>query len=154
MPQPSISRRVFASMLPLRVAGIALLAAVLTGVGFRSASGQDAKPTPQPGIRSGLATVESFTINPLNSDPRHLSLTVRGHVPDPCTRIARAEQEIEGRTIRISVFTERSEKTMCIQVVTPFLKTFPLDLRDLPPGQYRVEVNGVRKTFMLKPPPN
>lgn len=67
---------------------------------------------------------------------------VSGHHPDACSETGKITQTVAGQTIKVSVCTSRPEDKMCAQMLTPFQETIPLNVEELSPGQYTVDVNG------------
>ena len=73
-------------------------------------------PTPQPtaplnedDYKMGeLNTVDSVSINIMESFPLQVSVTVRGSLPDGCTEIAEAKAELEENTFTVKITTRRA----------------------------------------------
>lgn len=78
---------------------------------------------------------------------------VEGKYPDTCSTTGDVEQEVEGSTIKVTLYTTRTEDTDCEEVSTPFEDEILLDVSGLPAGQYGVEVNGVVTTLTLTEDP-
>lgn len=74
---------------------------------------------------------------------------VAGEYPDTCSTTGDVEQEVEGSTIKVTLYTTRTEDTDCEEVSTPFEDEILLDVSGLPAGQYGVEVNGAVTTLTL-----
>ena len=152
MNRPRIHEQFFAWTILL-----VLIGAACAPVAIPATPTPPAEPTPsaepaQPGSGkaiSGLATVERITLAMLESFPVQVSVTATGYLPDPCTQISGTEQTMEGDTIYLKIMTSRPADVMCIQVLAPFEKAYPLDVAGLPAGTYTVDVNGVTDTFTL-----
>ena len=76
---------------------------------------------------------------------------VQGDFPDSCSTICGIEQEVEGDTININLYSERPENLVCSSMLTPFVEEVLLDTEGLEPGEYTVTVNDdhARTTFTL-----
>jgi hypothetical protein len=90
--------------------------------------------------------VSSVTIEAENGD---YYAVVRGEYPDTCSTRGDVDQEVEGKTIKVTLYTARTEDTDCEEVSTPFEDKILLDVSGLLAGQYGVEVNGVVTTLTL-----
>jgi len=88
------------------------------------------------------ADVQEIQVNLLESFPLQVSVTIRGMLPDGCTGIhgTQVERDLEKGTFDITILTERPKDAVCIQVLTPFETTVPLDVLGLPAGTYLVNV--------------
>ena len=87
-----------------------------------------------------LNTVDSVSINIMESFPLQVSVTVRGSLPDGCTEIAEAKAELEENTFIVKITTRRPIYAMCIEALVPFEENVPLDVYGLPAGTYQVQV--------------
>jgi hypothetical protein len=118
-----------------------------------------ASPTPppilteEPGIPvTGAAVVQSVEVQILESQPLQVNAIVRGQLPDGgCTTISAIDQVREGNTFRISLLTTTDPLAVCTLAVTPFEQVIPLEISNLIPGEYRVNVNGIEAAFELLP---
>lgn len=118
----------------------------------------DGTPTPTNGISqpggteyiSGQANVDSIEVLIMESFPVQVSVVVHGSFPDGCTQTSNAEQEnLEGNTIELTIYTIRPADAECTQEVVPFEESFSLDVEGLSAGTYTIDVNGVTGTFEL-----
>jgi len=121
-------------------------------------TGEDGTPTPSGGLSepgeaeylSGQAEVDRVEVLIMESFPVQVSVVVYGQYPDGCTQTSNAEQEnLEGNTIELTVYTIRPVDAECTQEVVPFEESFSLDVEGLSAGTYTVDVNGATGTFML-----
>jgi hypothetical protein len=96
-----------------------------------------------------VATVESVVINAQSTTPNEVEVTIKGYLPNPCTKIVRIEQQRNADTFTITLETVR-EGSNCIEVISPFEETIALDTTDLAPGTYTVSVQDTAMTFDLK----
>lgn len=94
--------------------------------------------------------VDEVIVNLLESKPVQVNAVVRGMLPDPCTKITKALAQLEGNTFVIIIATERDDKMMCAQVLSPFEQVIKLDVKGLAVGEYSVVANEVRTTFTLQ----
>jgi hypothetical protein len=76
--------------------------------------------------------------------------TVRGNHPDACSTTGDIEQEVSGRTITVTIYTDRPTDEICAQILTPFEEEILLDTGGLEPGQYTLDVNGTVTTFTIR----
>ena len=95
-----------------------------------------------------VATVESVVVNTQSTTPNAVDVTIKGYLPNPCTKITRIEQQRNADTFTITLETVR-EGLNCIQVVSPFEETVALDTTGLAPGTYTVSVQNTTTTFDL-----
>jgi hypothetical protein len=74
---------------------------------------------------------------------------VQGDFPDSCSTICGIEQEVEGDTININLYSERPEKLVCSSMLTPFVEEVLVDTVDLDSGEYTLTINEdhATKTF-------
>ena len=99
---------------------------------------------------TGVAVVQSVEIQILESMPVQVNAIIRGQLPDAgCTTIASVDQVRDGNTITITLVTTTDPLALCAQALTPFERVVPLEVRDLPAGQYTVNVNGLVQSFEL-----
>jgi hypothetical protein len=97
-----------------------------------------------------VALVQSIEVQILESEPLQVNTIVRGQLPDAgCTTIASVDQVRDGNTFKITLITTTDPLALCAQALTPFEEVVPLDIRDLPSGDYVVNVNGVEQSFEL-----
>ncbi len=94
--------------------------------------------------------VEQVDILLMESFPLQATATVRGSLPDACSRIKSAEVTRQDNLFRITLTAERDAGVACAQVLTPFEENVPLDIAGLPAGTYSVDANGVQASFTLE----
>jgi inhibitor of cysteine peptidase len=97
-----------------------------------------------------IATVESVEAHAQSSDPNHIDVTIKGYVPNPCTKITQVGQQRSGNTFTITLTTVQEAGAACIQVISPFEQTVTLDVTGLAPGSYTVIVQNMSAKFDLK----
>ena len=99
---------------------------------------------------SGTAVVQSVEIQILETHPVLVNAIIRGQLPDAaCTTISSIGQVRVGNTIHVTVSTATDLLALCAQALTPFEQIISLDVSNLPPAQYVVNVNGVEQSFYL-----
>jgi len=98
------------------------------------------------------ADVRGITVNLMESFPLQVSVTIEGVLPDGCTSIhgTQVARDLEKGTFDITIQTERPKDAMCIQVLTPFEITVPLDVLGLKAGTFTVNVYDQSATFTFE----
>ncbi len=82
--------------------------------------------------------------------PRGPVAVVEGYLPDGCSRVGAMHQRREGDTWLVTIAMERPPDRLCTQAIRPVRLEVPLDgAASLPPGGYRVVVNGVEAAFSV-----
>ncbi len=106
--------------------------------------------TEQPVIPvTGTAIVQTIEIQ-VQNNPLQVNAVLRGQLPDSgCTAISGVDQVREGNTFRLTVNTATTNDpaVSCLTVLTPFEQVVPLDVSNLQPGKYIVNVNGLEQSF-------
>ena len=98
---------------------------------------------------TGAAVVENVDVRILESFPVQVQAVVTGYLPDGCTTITSVEAVRESTTFRIRMTTERPAEAMCTMAIVSFEQVVPLDIADLPAGDYQVRVNDLSVDFAL-----
>lgn len=98
------------------------------------------------------APVESVDVTVSGADPPRVEAVVTGYLPDPCTQIQDISQryDADALTFFVHIGMARPPGVACVQVITPYTETVPLDITGLGPGTYIVDVNGVASPFTLE----
>lgn len=89
------------------------------------------------------ANVDRVTISSAGSNPPKYFAVVTGMLPDGCSNVGRNSQNLIGGTVRINLYVESETGSCSFPFTTPFKETIRVNLRDLSPGVYDLEVNGV-----------
>ncbi len=98
----------------------------------------------------GMAVVQNVEVQILESDPLQVNVIARGQLPDAgCTTISSVEQVRDGNTFKIVLMTTTNPLALCALALTPFDRVISLNVANLPPAQYTVDVNGVKQSFEL-----
>lgn len=96
------------------------------------------------------AMVSMVEIEVIDSHPPEYHAVTLGLLPDGCTEIGDTEQEVNGMTIAITLYTTRTEDGTCLDLASaPFEETIRLDVEGLSAGSYAVNVNGVVVSLTL-----
>jgi hypothetical protein len=75
---------------------------------------------------------------------------VDGFYPDACSTIGGITQEVDGKTIRLTVTSTRPSNVMCAQLLTPMHEEIVLDTTQLASGEYTLIVNdGAQTSFLI-----
>jgi hypothetical protein len=94
--------------------------------------------------------VQSVEIQILEADPIQVNAIVRGQLPDAgCTTISSVDQLREGNSIKVMLTTTTDPLALCAQALTPFEQMVSVDVSNLPPARYTLDVNGVEQSFKL-----
>ena len=103
-------------------------------------------------LGGGLAPVETVDVVVGDARPPEVNVFVQGYLPDGCTQIKDISQRYDAAasTFFIAITTSRPKGMACIQVISPFHETIPLDITGIGPGTYIVDVNGVADSFILE----
>lgn len=101
-------------------------------------------------VIKGFATIEALDVLILETYPVQVRVLARGYLQDACTEVDQVL--VEGPTnsrFKITITTARPADAVCAQMLKTFQRSVPLDTAGLPLGEYTVEVNGLRRTFVL-----
>ncbi|MEM7736222.1 MAG: DUF5666 domain-containing protein [Deinococcota bacterium] len=78
-----------------------------------------------------------------------IEVFIEGELADPCTQLGRIEQNFDGATFEVTVYTVTDILVPCEDVTVPFEYTFRLNT--LPePGNYTINVNGATTTVTVE----
>jgi len=108
-----------------------------------------ATATMEPPVVPESAQIDGIEITVTESALIRVIVSMRGNFPDTCTRLRSIGQKSDGNTIILGVYTERFAGEECAQQLVPFEEIVDLDLEELSPGEYELDVNGVTGTFVL-----
>jgi hypothetical protein len=97
---------------------------------------------------AGEALVDSIEVQ--LQDAATPQVLVTGNLPDGCTQLTGNQVERQGNTFEIILVTDRLADQMCTEALVPFQETIPLEVMNLPAGEYTVNVNGETETFTLE----
>ena len=99
---------------------------------------------------TGVAVVQSLEVQILENSPLQVNAIVRGQLPDAgCTTISGVNQTRDGNTIKLTLTTSTDPLALCTQSLTPFEQVIALDVSNLPPARYIVNINGIEQSFEL-----
>jgi hypothetical protein len=105
-------------------------------------------PSSEPDV-IGLAGVDAVALQLDKSAPPRLVARVTGYLGDSCTRLGDIQQLLQGKVLQVSIKTARPAGRMCAQVIKDFEQEVVLETAGLAPGDYAVDVNGVRQPFKV-----
>jgi hypothetical protein len=92
-------------------------------------------------------SVETLEIALLESYPVQVVVTASGHFRSGCEEIAGISQRLEGDTFFVTILGKAPWAAVCTPDAPPFHERIALQTTDLPPGTYKVNVNGVIESF-------
>jgi len=118
--------------------------------GMVTSSGREPTPAGEVEYVEKEARVETVDVVILESFPVQARAIVRGNHSDGCTEIARFEESREGNTYRIRLYSRRPVDRECTEALVPYEESIGLDVRDMPAGEYLVDVNGISASFTLE----
>jgi len=107
------------------------------------------EPTNTPEVISGIAQVDSVTVQLLETWPVQANVVVKGILEDGCTTIDEIRTDTTDDGFTISITTVRPADMICTQALVPYEEDIPLDILGLAAGSYTVNVNGVKQVFTL-----
>lgn len=93
--------------------------------------------------------IETVDVVLMESQPVQVSVRVRGYLPDSCYVFAGVAQSRNGNTFVIELDMTRTadDDAVCLQRIEIVEHTVALG--SLPPGDYRVTVNGIERSFRV-----
>ncbi len=96
-----------------------------------------------------LVHLDEISVTVIETNPVQVELEVTGSRSNPCVDVDTIVTR-KGNTFYV-VLTETPLQTLvaCAQVIDPYQDTIPLDVKDLPAGNYQVLVNGLEIDFDL-----
>jgi hypothetical protein len=81
--------------------------------------------------------------------PIPVHVNVSGSLPDTCAQVECSKIRQDGSKFIIELSTIPGSGENCINVSLPFRMSIPLNIIDLPAGDYSVDVNGSGAVFNL-----
>lgn len=115
----------------------------------------DAPPLPTATPDANTVTqrirLSSMNLQVFGMSPVRATVTVKGVLPDSCSRPGPIEQraDVAARTIWVTVNISRPRDAVCETAALPFEEKIELNLTDLPAGTYTVDVNGIKGSVVL-----
>ena len=82
--------------------------------------------------------------------PIPIFVNVTGTLPDTCAQIELMQHQHVGSNFKITLSTVPSSAEACVQDTLPFRISIPLNVTNIPAGEYSVEVNGLQTSFNLE----
>ena len=121
---------------------------VYYGYSYEEKPDTNIKPVEVP--ESGNVQVDSLEILTLESWPLQIQVVAKGDTSDGCTSVVEKENTLIEDTFYVTLDYDRDPEAFCIQVITPYEKSIPLNVYGLDKGEYKVNVNGVETSFILE----
>jgi hypothetical protein len=113
-----------------------------------AAESQESTNSAGSAANGSLAMVDSITVERIDNQNYAV---INGNYPDTCARISSVEQDVEGDTFNLKLYTKSPEDVMCAMMLTPFTVNILLTTGGLLPGEFSVIVNeGPSTTFTLE----
>lgn len=103
----------------------------------------------QPQISINDAQVSSVEVQVAQTDPLQVNAIVRGNLSDSCTHLGDTQTTYAEDTFQIKLVTVTPSDQGCVQIISPYEQTIPLDTTGLTPGTYTVVANGVSAVFTI-----
>jgi len=98
-------------------------------------------------LPEGQAIVDSIEVQQL-ADSLKVQVVVQGHLTDNCTAVESAEAHQVNSVIQVFVDTKAIPDSQCSPVKVPFEKVIPVDVTEVPGGEY-VVTEGVVANFSM-----
>jgi hypothetical protein len=96
------------------------------------------------------ATLESMSVNIMESFPVQVSVSLRGYLSDGCTEIHRITSSRDGQVFTVEIETKRpTGDVACTMAIVPFERNISLDVQGLSAGEYTVKSGVLSETFTL-----
>lgn len=100
-------------------------------------------------VEKQLAYINEVSVAVLEKDPVEVELNIAGDMSTPCVELNTTVSRRDDTFYVVVGETPLQTLVACIQVLKPFEMTLPLDVQDLPAGDYRVVVNGEETDFTI-----
>ncbi|HSB66191.1 MAG TPA: hypothetical protein VLD65_06405, partial [Anaerolineales bacterium] len=123
--------------------------ASLTGAKGNPTAQPASTPVVQPSITLREAQVTSVEIQVSEAGKSQVNAIVRGNLTESCASLNTPQVNYASGTFQIKLMTQSPNDRGCVQVITPFDQTIPLDVTELGAGSYNVIANGVSAVFTL-----
>ncbi len=94
--------------------------------------------------------IDSVEVEVGMGSPIPVFVNISGNLPDTCAQVEYVRTVQDGSTFLLEVGTLPSDAEGCVQDPLPFRMSIPLNILDLPVGEYGVDVNGVRGEFKVE----
>jgi|GEM_PF-2318187 len=108
-----------------------------------------ASTTPVRTLANREAQVQTVEVQISQSNPPQVSAVVRGDLTESCASLGESQVHYVSNSFQITVYVNSPADIGCMQATAPFETTIPLNIKDLPAGNYTVIANGVSKVFTL-----
>lgn len=98
--------------------------------------------------RGEIAEVDSVEVNPLAGD--EVEVTVKGAKSSACVELLEPTVSFKDDTFTVVLAESKPTSEVCILILEYYEERFTLDVSELEPGSYTVDVNGVEEEFTLQ----
>lgn len=117
-----------------------------------TASSSGEQPTPAQSSDQVSTGYQPLHVDDVNVEvgvgsPIPVHVIVNGSLPDSCAQVEHMRQTQNGSHFDITLSTIPSSAEGCVQDTLPFRIVIPLNIVNLPPGSYTVDVNGSPASF-------
>jgi hypothetical protein len=96
------------------------------------------------------AFVDTLQIEILETFPVQVNALLQGNLATPCSKLNPAVTNLVDNTFVIELSATQPSENACIQVLSPFNLTVPLQVEGLPKGEYVVQSQTKEARFMLE----
>ncbi len=97
-----------------------------------------------------MASVETVDVAVnIETFPFEVVVTAGGNFPNGCTKVSDIRTIRTDNTFFTAIEQQNDIDSVCTQALVPFQEIFTLEVVELPAGQYDIDVNGIRNTFVL-----
>lgn len=100
-------------------------------------------------VEKQLAYIEELSVAVFFTDPVEVEVGIEGYMSNPCVDMHTTVARRDNTFFVVVGETPLQTLVACAQVTVPFEITLPLDVKDLPAGDYLVIVNGDEIDFTL-----
>ena len=107
------------------------------------------QPTP-PNLEIKLAPIHEVKISYAKSNPPQVLVTIKGGLPDGCSKFYDVSYQITGKTVDIKVTIERPRDAVCTAIYGYFDQTVNLGSNFTKGDEYTVNVNDQTTTFIMQ----
>lgn len=133
------------------LAGLMLLVLAACSPSTPAIPAPASNPTATLGSQTAIreAQVQSVEIHATHTGSPQITAIVRGSFTEACASLGESQLNYASNTFKVAVYSKSRADIGCAQVITPFETVVPLDVKDLPAGNYTVTANGVSAVFTL-----
>lgn len=100
-------------------------------------------------VEKSLATVTETSVSIIETLPVQVFVKATGYTPTPCFELETAVTRKDTNFYAVVAMNPLQTLVACAQVLQPYTLDIPLDVKNLPSGDYSVIVNGMSVGFHL-----